>query len=99
MGQDSSGRTTVLALNGELLIMTEARIRDLSCAAKIARVVLENRGPLAPSEIAAEAYVSTERAHKGVEHLKSAGLAEPVCGVCAEKEEVFALTEPAEPSP
>ena len=79
--------------------MSEARIRDLSCAAKIARVVLENRGPLAPSEIAEEAYISTERAREGVEHLESAGLAEPVCGMCAEKEEVFALTETAEPSP
>jgi hypothetical protein len=78
--------------------MNEARIRDLSCAAKIARVVLENRGPLAPSEIAEEAYVSTERAREGVADLESAGLAEPVCGMCAEKEEVFALTETAEPS-
>jgi len=79
--------------------MEEARIEDLSCAAKIARVVLENRGPLAPSEIAEEAYVSTERARKGVEDLESAGFAKPVCGMCAEKEEVFALTGTVEPSP
>ena len=79
--------------------MDEARLRDLSCAAKIARVVLENRGPLSPSEIAAEAHISTERATEGVADLREAGFAEPVCGVCGEREEVFALTERADPSP
>jgi len=79
--------------------MDEARVRDLSCAAKIARVVLENRGPLSPSEIAREAYVSRERAEAGIEDLRAAGLAEPVCGMCDEKELVFALTESPEPSP
>ena len=78
--------------------MEEARTRDLSCAAKIARVVLENCGPLSPSEIAEEAYISTERAETGVEDLRAAGFAQPVCGMCDGKEMVFALTEPAEPS-
>jgi hypothetical protein len=79
--------------------MDEARVRDLSCAAKIARVVLENCGPLSPSEIAREAYISTERAETGVEDLRAAGFVEPVCGMCDEQEEVFALTPPAEPGP
>jgi hypothetical protein len=78
--------------------MDEARLRDLSCAAKIARVVLENRGPLSPSEIAQEAYISEERAETGVDDLRSAGFVEPVCGVCNQKEEVFALTESSNPS-
>jgi len=79
--------------------MDEARVRDLSCAAKIARVVLEHRGPLSPSEIAEEAYVSRERAETGVEDLRAAGFVEPVCGVCEEREEVFALSGRADPSP
>ena len=78
--------------------MDESRLRDLSCAAKIARVVLENRGPLSPSEIAQEAYISRTRAETGVEDLRSAGFVEPVCGVCDSREEVFALTESADPS-
>lgn len=78
--------------------MEEARLRDLSCAAKIARVVLEHRGPLSPSEIAQEAYISRERAETGIDDLRSEGLVEPVCGVCDGKEEVFALTESTEPS-
>ena len=73
--------------------MDDARLRELSCAAKIARVVLENCGPLAPSEVADEAHVTTERARSGLGELADAGLAEPVCGVCAEREEVYALTE------
>ncbi|MFB6227616.1 MAG: hypothetical protein ABEH88_03370 [Halobacteriales archaeon] len=79
--------------------MDEASLRDLSCAAKIARVVLENCGPLSPSEIAQEAYISRERAESGIDDLQSVGLVEPVCGVCDGKEVVFALTEPADPSP
>jgi DNA-binding transcriptional regulator GbsR (MarR family) len=78
--------------------MDEARLRDLSCAAKIARVVLENRGPLSPSEIAQEAYISRARAETGVDDLRSAGLVEPVCGVCDRREEVFALVESPDPS-
>jgi DNA-binding MarR family transcriptional regulator len=78
--------------------MDEARLRELSCAAKIVRVVLENRGPLSPSEIAREAYISRERAETGVDDLRAAGLVEPVCGVCDSREEVFALTASADPS-
>lgn len=78
--------------------MDSPRLRDLSCAAKIARVVLENRGPLSPSEIAQEAYISEERAETGINDLRSAGFVEPVCGVCDGQEEVFALTESANPS-
>lgn len=78
--------------------MDKASLRDLSCAAKIARVVLENCGPLSPSEIAQEAYISRERAETGIDDLQSAGLVEPVCGVCDGKEMVFALTESADPS-
>jgi DNA-binding transcriptional regulator GbsR (MarR family) len=77
--------------------MDEARLRDLSCAAKIARVVLENRGPLSPSEIAQEAYISREHAETGIDDLRSAGLVEPVCGVCDSREEVFALIESVDP--
>ncbi|MDY6817817.1 MAG: hypothetical protein SVG88_04070 [Halobacteriales archaeon] len=75
--------------------MAETPARELSCDAKLARVVLANCGPLSPSEIAQEAYLSTERAKSGVEELTDAGLAEPVCGVCKRREEVFALTETA----
>jgi hypothetical protein len=78
--------------------MDEARLRNLSCAAKIARIVLENCGPLSPSEIAGEAYISRERAEAGVEDLRESGLVEPVCGVCDDREMVFALTESADPS-
>jgi hypothetical protein len=78
--------------------MDEARVHDLSCAAKIARVVLEHCGPLSPSEIAREAYISRERAETGVEDLREAGVVEPVCGMCEEREMVFALTESVEPS-
>jgi len=73
--------------------MDEAKVSNLTCAAKIVRVVLENRGPLTPSEIADEAYMSAERARTGIEELESAGVVEPVCGMCAAKEEVFALTQ------
>jgi DNA-binding MarR family transcriptional regulator len=78
--------------------MDESGVRDLSCAAKIARVVLEHCGPLSPSEIAEEAYVSRERAETGIEDLRAEGLVEPVCGMCDEKEMVFALTESVERS-
>lgn len=79
--------------------MDEPDLRELSCAAKIARVVLENCGPLSPPEVAEEAYISTERARTGLVELTERGLAEPVCGVCKEREEVFALTREApEPS-
>lgn len=75
---------------------------DLSCAAKLARVVLANCGPLSPSEVADEAYISSERAEVGLAELERVGIAEPVCGVCAAREEVYALVGEshwAEPSP
>ncbi|MFB6300942.1 MAG: hypothetical protein ABEH65_11845 [Halobacteriales archaeon] len=75
--------------------MAETPARELSCDAKLARVVLANCGPLSPSEIAQEAYLSTDRARNGVNELTDAGLAEPVCGVCERREEVFALTATA----
>lgn len=75
--------------------MGDQSLRELSCAAKLARVVLANCGPLAPSEVADEAYVSHARAHTGLVELESQGLAEPVCGVCTAREEVYALTDEA----
>lgn len=74
---------------------------ELSCAAKLARVVLANCGPLAPTEVADEAYISPQRAREGLAELADCGVAEPVCGVCAAREEVFELVEerhPPEPS-
>lgn len=75
--------------------MEEPDLRELSCAAKIARIVLENCGPLSPTEVAEEAYVSTDRARRGLIELADHDLAEPVCGVCEEREEVYALTKRA----
>ena len=72
--------------------MADPRLHELSCAAKLARVVLANCGPLCPSEVADEAYLTPDRARDGLVELADHGLAEPVCGVCAEREEVFALT-------
>ncbi|UWG48514.1 Transcriptional regulator containing HTH domain,ArsR family [Halanaeroarchaeum sp. HSR-CO] len=68
----------------------------LSCTGKLARVVLDNRGPLSPSEIAAEANISVPEARKAVEELETTGFAKPVCGLCASQEEVYTLTETGE---
>ncbi|MFB6094743.1 MAG: MarR family transcriptional regulator [Halanaeroarchaeum sp.] len=68
----------------------------LSCTGKLARVVLDNRGPLSPSEIAAEAHITAGEARKAVEELTAAGYAEPVCGLCESREEVFTLTQAGE---
>lgn len=76
--------------------MEEAVPERLSCGAKLALVVLANCGPLSPSEIADEAYVSGDRALTGLKELDRLNLAEPVCGVCEEREEVYALTEAGE---
>ena len=78
--------------------MEEAVPEGLSCGAKLALVVLANRGPLSPSEIAEEAYVTADRALQGLQELARLDLAEPVCGVCEEREEVYALTKTTEPS-
>lgn len=66
---------------------------ELTCAAKLARVVLANCGPLSPSEVADEAYVSADEARAGLGELQRRGVAEPVCGVCEAKEEVYALVD------
>ncbi|QDX41703.1 hypothetical protein [Salarchaeum sp. JOR-1] len=68
---------------------------SLSCHAKLARVVLANRGPLSPSEIAAEARISESDAATAMDELVEAGRAECVCGVCETREQVYALLEEA----
>ncbi len=82
--------------------MPDPRLRDCSCEAKIARVVLGNCGPLSPSEVAEEAFISTERAQTGLSELEERDVAKPVCGMCSKKEVVYALTnqeEPTSPNP
>lgn len=69
--------------------------RDLSCKAKLVRVVLAERGPLAPTEVAAEARLSQSEVEEGLSELVTVGVAEAVCGVPETGEEVFALTEVA----
>jgi hypothetical protein len=71
----------------------------LTCAAKLARVVLDNCGPLSPAEVAEEARLSEDAAADALAELDDAGLADCVCGLCESKERVYALTESAaEPS-
>lgn len=80
--------------------MVRTEPRDLSSAAKLARVVLANCGPLSPSEVADEAFLTPDQSVRGLTELADRGLAEPVCGTCRDREEVFALTPAgAEPSP
>ncbi|MFB6131829.1 MAG: hypothetical protein ABEJ44_00305 [Halanaeroarchaeum sp.] len=69
--------------------------RDHSCTAELVRVVLAERGPLSPAEVAEEAHLSEAEAAAGLEELVEVGVAEPVCGVAETREEVFALTETA----
>jgi len=66
---------------------------DLSCEAKLARLVLDNRGPLSPAEVADEGRLSRDEATSALRELKELGLVECVCGLCESKEEVYALTE------
>lgn len=73
-------------------------VRGLSADAKLIRLVLDNCGPLAAPEAAAEAYLSVDRARRSLDELAEAGLAEPVCGMCDAKEEVYALTAAGERS-
>lgn len=80
-------------------MMTDARLRDLSCSAKLARVVLQNCGPLSPAEVAREAYLSPEQAEAGIRELEARGYAKPVCGVCKNREVVYALTEASNAAP
>lgn len=69
---------------------------SLSCAAKLARVVLDNCGPLSPTEVAEEARLSEAEADDAISELVDAGLVDCVCGICESREEVYALAEPAE---
>ena len=71
-------------------------LRGLSADAKLVRVVLDNCGPLAAPEAAEEAYLTVSRARRALSELVEAGMAEPVCGMCEEREEVYALTEAGE---
>ncbi|MFB6160603.1 MAG: hypothetical protein ABEJ61_05430 [Haloferacaceae archaeon] len=64
----------------------------LSCTGKLARVVLSNRGPLSPTELAEEAHISPGEAEEALEELKAEGFAQSVCGLCASQEEVYELT-------
>ncbi|MFB6137508.1 MAG: hypothetical protein ABEJ42_04100 [Halobacteriaceae archaeon] len=68
---------------------------DLSCRAKLARVVLENRGPLSARELAEEARIGPDDAAGALAELSAADLAAPVCGVCDSREEVYALADEA----
>ncbi|AHG04328.1 ArsR family transcriptional regulator [Halobacterium sp. DL1] len=65
----------------------------LSCAAKLARVVLDNCGPLSPAEVAEEARLSEETANEALAELADPGLAECVCGLCESRQQVYALDE------
>lgn len=69
---------------------------DLSCEAKLARVVLDNRGPLSPVEVAEEARLSAEDAASALQELDDLGLAESVCGLCESKETVYELVDDVE---
>lgn len=68
---------------------------DLSCTAKLVHLVLAERGPLAPAEVAAEARLSETEVREGIAELVESDIAEAVCGVAETGEEVFALTESA----
>ena len=66
---------------------------ELSCKAKLVRVVLENQGPLSPREAAEEARIDRTDAKVALEELVEVGFAKKVCGLCASREEVYELTE------
>ncbi|MFB6105692.1 MAG: hypothetical protein ABEJ70_01835 [Halobacteriaceae archaeon] len=76
--------------------MSDALGRDLSCTAKLACVVLDNRGPLSAREFAEEAHLGVAEAREALRELEGRDLAESVCGVCHSREEVYALTDRAE---
>jgi len=69
---------------------------SLSCAAKLARVVLDNCGPLSPAEVAEEARLSEDEAREALAELDGAGVAECVCGLCESKQQVYELADAAE---
>lgn len=65
----------------------------LSCRAKLVRVVLDNRGPLSPAEVAAESHLSTAEAQEALQEMTAEGIAECVCGLRETREELYDLTE------
>ncbi|WP_232702443.1 hypothetical protein [Halobacterium wangiae] len=65
----------------------------LSCAAKLAHVVLDNCGPLSPAEVAEEARLSEDTASEALAELSEEGLAECVCGLCESRQQVYALAD------
>lgn len=73
-----------------------SQAHELSCEAKLARLVLDNRGPLSPAEVAEEARLSSEEATTAIRELRDLGLVECVCGLCDSKEEVYALVDDVE---
>lgn len=66
---------------------------ELTCEAKLARLVLDNRGPLSPTEVAEEARLSRDDARNALSELDGLDIAECVCGLCESKEEVYALVD------
>jgi predicted ArsR family transcriptional regulator len=70
---------------------------DLSCTAKLVRVVLDNCGPLSASEVAAEARIDADAARAALEELAAADRAESVCGVCTTREDVYELRDSSSP--
>ena len=73
--------------------MSDSPGGELTCTAKLARVVLENQGPLSPSEVAEEARISEESAREGLSELAERGAATTVCGMCDSREELYELAE------
>jgi hypothetical protein len=72
---------------------------DLSCEAKLVRVVLSNCGPLSPSEIAAEARIGEDAAATALAELEASDRVQSVCGVCSTRETVYELTDaPTDPT-
>jgi hypothetical protein len=78
-----------------VLAMSESG--SLSCAAKLARVVLDNCGPLSPTEVADEARLSEDEAADALAELEDAGFVDCVCGLCESKEQVYELAADAAP--
>jgi predicted ArsR family transcriptional regulator len=66
---------------------------SLSCAAKLARVVLDNCGPLSPAEVADEARLSENEAREALAELEEAGFVDCVCGLCESQEQVYELAD------
>jgi hypothetical protein len=73
--------------------MSDSIGEELTCTAKLARVVLENQGPLSPPEVATEARITEAEAREGLAELADRGVATTVCGMCDSQEELYELTE------